>query len=313
MMTTHIKRPAKRRGHKALVNILLLLALGVISVLIYKQILADAAGLTSEKEGVSADEDGFKLIKMDKEKLTQGELALVNKEHPYDFPEHRELAAIFDQKNDSYFVRDKNVRLDPDVIDHMNDLMEAFCKETGVGDVNVVSGYRTYEDQQKLYDDSLTEKGRDYTDEYVAPPGFSEHHSGLAVDLSIYHIQTGKSEEFDGKGKYGWFYENAWKYGFVLRYDANKSKVTGFGDEPWHFRYVGEVHASYMKEHDLCLEEYINLLREHPYDGEHLKISLGKKTYETYFCKGTDVRVPKDGHYAISGNNADGFIVTAEM
>ena len=61
-------------------------------------------------------------------------------------------------------------------------------------------------------------------------------------------------------GDYAWLTENAWRYGFILRYPPEKADVTGIGYESWHFRYVGIPHAWYMQENNLCLEEYLDLL-----------------------------------------------------
>jgi D-alanyl-D-alanine carboxypeptidase len=218
--------------------------------------------------------------------------------------------SVYNGKNDCYFVRDRNVLVDAAVMEPLNDLMKAFYDATGINDVNVVSGLRTYEEQQSLYEASLEANGEAYTALFVAQPGCSEHHTGLAVDLSIYHADTGTSETFDGSGPYGWIAETGWRYGFVLRYPEAKKDVTQVGDEPWHFRYVGVPHAWYMTEHELCPEEYIELLRGYTYVGEHLSIECSGHKYEVYFCPGTDVYVPKQGEYDISGNNIDGFIVT---
>lgn len=175
----------------------------------------------------------------------------------------------------------------------------------------MASGYRTYEEQQELYAASESENGSEHAASYLTNPGYSEHHTGLAMDLSIYYEDTGESAEFDGTGKYVWFDENSWKYGFIHRYNDAKAGITGISGETWHFRYVGIPHAYYMKENDLCLEEYIDLLRQ--YDSESpLEINCQGKTYEVYFCSGTEVKVPNSGSYTISGNNVDGFIVTVE-
>jgi D-alanyl-D-alanine carboxypeptidase len=195
----------------------------------------------------------------------------------------------------------------------LNGMMEGFAEETGLRDVNVVAGHRTYELQQRLYDDALDSKGTEYTAQYVALPGCSEHHTGLAVDFSIFYSNTGDSAEFNGSDGYGWFFENAWAYGFIRRFEEEKSDITHVADEPWHFRYVGVPHAYYMKQNNLCLEEYIDLLREYPCDGNHLVIGTKQQQYEVWFCPGLQAHVPENGEYTISGNNVDGFIVTMRI
>ena len=86
----------------------------------------------------------------------------------------------------------------------------------------------------------------------VAEPGSSEHHLGLAFD-----INKQGSSNFAGTKHSAWLNEHCWEYGFIIRYQKEKEEITGFIAEPWHIRYVGVEHAKYMKEHNLCLEEYI--------------------------------------------------------
>lgn len=187
---------------------------------------------------------------------SENTLLLVNRSHEYQ-KQPSNLVSVFDYKSRSYLVKDKNVLLKKEVISALNDMMDDFQKETGLNNVNVISGYRNVETQQELYDKYLRTHGRAYTEKYVQKPGSSEHHTGYAVDFSIYYKDTGKSEDFKGQGEYGWITENAYKYGFILRYPQDKADITGIAYEPWHFRYVGKKAAKYMDEHSLCLEEYV--------------------------------------------------------
>jgi hypothetical protein len=127
----------------------------------------------------------------------------------------------------------------------------------------------------------------------------------------------GNALDFDGEGDYKWFADNCHKYGFVVRCPEGKEDVTGQGYRPWHFRYVGKVHATYMNENGLCLEEYVKKIKTYPYEGKHLetKDADGKK-YEIYYFESdletamTSVAIPTGYEYEISGDNNDGFIVT---
>ena len=87
-------------------------------------------------------------------------------------------------------------------------------------------------------------------EKWVAKPGTSEHELGLAVDINA-------EGQTDGNRLYQWLAEHSWKYGFILRYPAEKEEITGIDYEPWHFRYVGKQAAKEMYEQDLCLEEYV--------------------------------------------------------
>jgi D-alanyl-D-alanine carboxypeptidase len=123
--------------------------------------------------------------------------------------------------------------------------------------------------------------------------------------------------------EYEWLEANCAKYGFVFRYDSSKSSSTGVSDEPNHLRYVGVAHATYMTEHNLCLEEYLELLRNsHSYEQSPLEIVAGDKNYLVYYVAATtadgasftSISVPPatEGTYTISGDNMNGFIVTVE-
>ncbi|MGN0468464.1 MAG: D-alanyl-D-alanine carboxypeptidase family protein [Acutalibacteraceae bacterium] len=172
------------------------------------------------------------------------------------------LVQVYEKKTSSYFVKDKNVYVDSRIMKPLNNMMDDFYKETGLKTVNVISGYRSIELQSELYKKITLQHGSTYARRFCQTPGSSEHHTGLAVDLSIFHKEDGSSEDFKGQGEYAWFYENCHKYGFVQRYEESKEDITGIGNEPWHFRYVGKKNAEYMKKHNLCLEEYVKMVKK---------------------------------------------------
>lgn len=269
---------------------------------------ADQNNSSADTDG--KENEGWTEITMSEEDLSRGDLILVSNKNPYDFSNKLDLVSIFDYKTDSYNVRDKEVLLQEHVMEHLNSMLDDFSAESGLRTINVVAGYRSYEYQQTLYDASAAANGEEHAAKYVAAPGGSEHHTGLAVDLGIYYTDSGVSEEFTGTGDFAWIDENAWKYGFVQRYESGKEDITAINEEPWHFRYVGLPHAQIIVDNDFCLEEYLDYLKGFPFDGEHLNVESQGQKYEIYFCKGFDVYVPKDNSYDISGNNVDGFIVT---
>ena len=313
-MTTQT-RVKKRQRKTGLLNPVLSLILVTLILLIFKE-TGSCTGTPAERGDVPGNQssfNGYAAMDMDDADLATGSLVLVSRDHPYPFPDGLKLVSIYEHKNNDYLVRDKNVLVKKDIMECLNDMMTSFADETGLRDVNAVSGHRTSEFQQKLYDQSLETMGAEHTANYVALPGCSEHHTGLAVDFSIFHLKTGDSAEFDGSGGYGWFQDYAWTFGFTQRYQEIKSDITRVADEPWHFRYVGVPHAYYMKQNDLCLEEYVDLLRGYPHDGAHLIIDTGEQKFEVYFCDGMQVQVPEEGVYIISGNNVDGFIVTVSV
>lgn len=140
------------------------------------------------------------------------------------------------------------------------DLQEMFDDARGDGyNLFVRAGYRSGEDQEDLMEDKIeTYRQEGYSqreaereaEKWVAKPGTSEHELGLAVDINA-------EGQTDGNRLYQWLAEHSWKYGFILRYPAEKEEITGIDYEPWHFRYVGKQAAKEMYEKDLCLEEYV--------------------------------------------------------
>ena len=113
------------------------------------------------------------------------------------------------------------------------------------------SAYRSYSEQEEVYNRYLKLNGKNYVLNYVSLPGFSEHQTGLGVD-----IKAGSSNTFSGTKESKWLKENAYKYGFILRYEADKQDITGYKSEEWHYRYVGVDVAKYIYENDITLEEY---------------------------------------------------------
>lgn len=116
-----------------------------------------------------------------------------------------------------------------------------------------LSGYRSYQTQQNLYARYVAEDGQAAADTYSARPGHSEHQTGLALDVN----SLSSSFAYTAEGI--WLAENAWKYGFIIRYEKEKEDMTGYIYEPWHIRYVGRDLAAAVTENGLCLEEYFGI------------------------------------------------------
>jgi D-alanyl-D-alanine carboxypeptidase len=238
-----------------------------------------------------------------------GDLILVNNNIPFHFNNQKDLVSVYDNKNSSYKVKDKNVLLKQNILKPLNTMMSHYINKTDNKDIIIVSGYRTAAYQQMLFDKKKSEIGEKETKKLVALPGSSEHHTGLAFDLGALS-NSGVMGDFDGTGKQAWFIENAYQYGFIVRYQTEKETITGFVNEPWHLRYVGIPHAQIMKGKNMCLEEYIDYLKQFEYKGKKLETDA----FEIYFVKAdngkTQIPVPNNKEYTVSGNNVDGFIVT---
>jgi len=117
-----------------------------------------------------------------------------------------------------------------------------------------LSAYRSYSTQNYLYNNYKSEHGLEWADKWSARPGHSEHQTGLALDVTV----KGRSsfDNFDDTKEFNWLQENAYLYGFILRYPKDKTYITGYGYEPWHYRYVGTDVAKYIYENKITYEEY---------------------------------------------------------
>ena len=127
----------------------------------------------------------------------------------------------------------------------------------------VASGYRTAKKQRELMDDKVDSflaqgysrsEAKTEAKKWVADVGYSEHQTGLAVDINADGVNS------SGQQVYAWLADNAWKYGFILRYPEDKTEITKTDYEPWHYRYVGKEAAKEIYESGLCLEEYIGMM-----------------------------------------------------
>ena len=286
----------------------------------------DAEQITEVTTAAPAEEDTNKIIfentSVNTKDKFRGDLILVNEDHQYFSAGDENLVSITEKNNengyDFFAAADEETHgamtVREVVYDNMASMIADFYHNTGLTDLIIYGGYRSTEFQQELYDDDLAQTGEDESTR-VAKPGFSEHESGYAFDFTL-----ADTYDYDGTGEYAWFTENCDNYGFILRYPEGKEDITKIQYEPWHFRYVGKVHAMYMTDNAITLEEYTDLLRtKYTYDGEHLQYSDGSTNYEIYFVPSddgadtTNVPVPSGYDYTISGNNVDGFVVTADI
>lgn len=134
-----------------------------------------------------------------------------------------------------------------------------YVKENGYI-IDIESGYRSKEYQQKVWDEVEKEKGLEHTKRYVAVPGYSEHQTGLAVDFVYFeNNEWYEDHKIPNKELLKFVADNCYKYGFIIRYPKGKEDITGYGYEPWHLRYIKDIEiAKYIRDNNLCLEEYLN-------------------------------------------------------
>lgn len=249
----------------------------------------------------------MKAITLHDKEIHNGSLILINKAYPLVNQGVIKCRALSQAEQ-----KDTNILLETKTAAVLAHIMEKLqCQE----DIIPVSGYRTLQEQSRIYEESLKMNGRDFTEKYVALPGHSEHQSGLAIDLALRQEQIDFIRpEFPYEGICNLFREKALQCGFVERYPSEKEAITGIAHEPWHFRYVGYPHSLIMKENNLVLEEYMEFVKAYCNEGKRYITNINSQEIEIFYVGAEDrltrIELPDEAIYQVSGNNIDGFIVT---
>ncbi|MEG2174160.1 MAG: M15 family metallopeptidase [Oscillospiraceae bacterium] len=157
-------------------------------------------------------------------------------------------------------------KIDSRIVSALDDMITAAAADSVI--LLPCYGYRTREQSQQLFEKQISRQMAQGLDreaalieaaKWVAPPGHSEHHTGLALDIVTPSNQV-LTEAFATTDAAKWMAQNGHRFGFILRYPKEKQDITGINFEPWHMRYVGLENASIMFEQGLCLEEYLDSL-----------------------------------------------------
>ena len=264
--------------------------------------------ITSETSATqpATENSGYTVQKLEYSDISKGDLVLVNKTYEYKFTEDLDIVDIYSHKNEYYTVKDMEVSLESNVINQLNAMMEAFHKEKNNTDIRVIDAYRSKEEQDKQVSGNKTD----------VTGGYSDYNTARSFALGSFPAD-GTSYYLLDEGDYSWIYDNMQNYGFILRYPVSKDLITGIPSSTYRFRYVGVPHAIYMAQNNLTLEEYIENIKSYNKDTP-LKVTDGTKSYNIYYVSAnensvTEVPVPSDKTYTISGNNTDGFIVTVTL
>ena len=234
-----------------------------------------------------------------------GDLVLVNLENEYKFPDAAQntLVRIYDHRAKTESGRfcynlveqQYKLKLQTSAIDPLNAMMLKSYEVTG-DIIKITDAYRTREAQQ----------GKD------TAPGYSDHHTGYCFSI---RYDNGDHLESDH-----WIYLNAHKYGFVVRYPEEKEDITGVSGYTYCLRYVGVAHATYIYQNNLCLEEYLDLLKN-SYSSAANRLTISAADgfeYDVYYVKASDAEVTtidvptSNFDYTVSGDNRGGFIVTVK-
>jgi len=183
----------------------------------------------------------------------------------------------------------------------LNAIAAMFEDGQHIAEFFITSGYRSVGRQAEIYENAVDRM-------YVMPPGHSEHNLGLAADILAPGIPM-SSAQMSGTPEAVWLAENAWRYGLVLRYPYGTTHITQVAYEPWHFRYVGRIHAWYITTTGMVLEEYLEFLEV----SGGFMVTLEGITYHVIYQQPVDGRlyVPSDLPFNVSASNRGGYIITA--
>lgn len=241
----------KRKTMRGLIVVVFALLFLVIAVFCF--MLATSRG---SKEGISYLDVTSALVgeqELEQMKEQSQYLILVNKIHGLDKNYQPDdlcgVQSYADDRNPKYQM------LRAEAANAFNQLSVAAGKDNYI--IKLTTGYRSYAYQQQLHDSYISRNGGTWTEQYSAEPGYSEHQTGLAADVSApsvnYKLVTKFGETAEGK----WLAENAHRFGFIIRYPEGKEDITGYEYEPWHIRYVGVDIATQIYNNNLTLEEYL--------------------------------------------------------
>ena len=198
---------------------------------------------------------------------------LVNKDYPVDADfVPAGLVLLTDVLDPSLVrVKYKSTQAVREAAEALRTMLEA-AKADGIRNWQVSAAYRSISDQETILENKIKSyrkknpgwsrsRARSAALHTVAEPGCSEHHLGLAFDINVPNTSA-----FKGTKQCKWLHAHCWDYGFIVRYQKDKEAITGFTAEEWHIRYVGIAHAQFMRDNNMCLEEYIPYARDNPDD-----------------------------------------------
>lgn len=193
---------------------------------------------------VNADKDWYdepESTDMDKEYLI-----LVNK---FNYLEENYLPEDLVNMGLQYAFEGKKIRSE------VYNAFKRLVKDAKKEDLTIVanSTFRTYDYQEGLYTRYKNDYGKEYADNYAARPGFSEHQTGIAIDVSTLNSTM---DNFEDTLEFEWLQKHAYEYGFILRYPKDKEYITGYNYESWHYRYVGEEVAKEIHKLGITFDEY---------------------------------------------------------
>jgi D-alanyl-D-alanine carboxypeptidase len=246
----------KKRRRIILLSLIFILTLSL--ALGFQLFRSDAATAPKNEAKQSSEKrlskEGIKLNITDPASLQ----VLVNKNHPLEPQDYRPADLVADVvptvSSDSSDERSVRAVIRADL-----EKMFADAKSSGLN-LMMNSGFRSSEKQAFYYNNYVRQSGEAAANKFSAKPGYSEHQTGLSLDISYADRKCYLEECFGDSAAGKWLATNSYKYGFILRYPKGKEDITGYQYEPWHFRYAGKELAKEIYEKNLSYEEYLQSL-----------------------------------------------------
>lgn len=273
---------------------------------------ASEQSTVSEQEASSPEESSepdilFTTVNLETASYHTGDLIVVNPTYPMVGDPEDQIVKLWEKKTANYKLSDLSVTYSERLIQQLNTMLDALYASASSNALTISTGYRTVEEQQQAHDSKRNTNGREPVG------GCSDLNTGLSFTAWVYPSTEGKI----GEGKFAWLSENCYEYGYIVRYPAGKSNLTGIDaseDTYITYRYVGAPHSYLISLNAYCLEEYAEFVRRFSADNRY-SFSREGVTYEIYYVEASDgetteVPVPVDCDYTVSGDNISGFIIT---
>ena len=307
--TGTVKRDNRQQQQKMvviLICVVIALLLVVFSTILTVKIVQSLIG---GFDNANPSDVQYQNVTIDKNQTLYGPLALVNDTHEYKFPDEasKNLANIWEYRTSHtaegvgapYKTSNTSVVMDGTALVSAHEWLAAFQKQSGQGNATITGAYRTFQDQQS----------------FQVPAGKSDHHTGYGITLKIVVDQV--TYDLASDERYNWLAENAYKYGFVVRYPEAKAEITGISGYEYYFHYVGYGPAKYMQDNNLCLEEFVAQIKSYSADKPLEVTDANGQDWLIYYtaCQGdvTTVKLPTNFTYTISGDNEGGIIVCVSL
>ncbi|MGN0631396.1 MAG: D-alanyl-D-alanine carboxypeptidase family protein [Ruminococcus sp.] len=260
---------------------------------------SSASGTTAP---LSAQQDSVSLT-VSFDDVKKGPLVIVNTNSQYAFPAgDASLVSVEENRNSSYSADNAEIMLDQTAVSHLNEFISEFSTLYGKTDVKIEGGYRSKEEQDSKYANGSS----------IFAGGYSDYHTGRSFDICI-TPEDGMQSYYVASGDYAWINDNAYKYGFIVRYPEGKMDATGVNPRAYTFHYAGVPHSYYMQQNNLCLEEYAAELKNYPASSP-LTVDTGDAVWTVFYAEvpvggNAVINIPGCQEYTLSGDNIGGLIV----